>query len=128
MSRTIQIIAAVILGLHGLIHLMGTAVYMRLTEIGGFSYKTTLLGGRVDLGGNGIRVFGALWILPAIGFITIAVAMLAGGECWRPGLVAVTFISLVLTALDWSVAYAGVGINAGILAIICLGPRIATWF
>jgi hypothetical protein len=127
MSRTIQIIAAVMLGLHGLIHLMGPAVYMKLTEIQGFSYKTTLLGGRVDLGGNGIRIFGALWVLPAIGFITIAVGLVLGVDWWRAGLVAVTLFSLLLTVLDWSVAYAGAVVNIVILAIVFLGPRIAPY-
>lgn len=128
MSKTIQIIFAVVLGLHGLIHLIGTAVYMKLTEIQGFSYKTTLLGGRWDIGENGIRIFGALWVVPTVGFIVVAVALLAGWEWWRPLLVAVTLMSLVLTFLDWSVAYAGVVINLIILAVVWLGPRIASWF
>jgi len=127
MSKTIQIIAALVLVLHGLIHLMGTAVYMKLTEIQGFSYKTTLLGGSWDLGENGIRVFGALWVAPAAGFILIAVSLLAGWEWWRPALVAVTLFSLVLTVVDWSIAYAGVVINTVILAVVWLGPRIGSW-
>ncbi len=60
MPKTIIIIASIILVLHGLIHLMGTAVYMKLTRIQGLNYKTTLLGGRWDLGEGGIKVFGAL--------------------------------------------------------------------
>jgi hypothetical protein len=48
--------AAAVLVLHGLIHLMGTAVYMRLADVQGLSYKTTLLGGRLDLGENGMRI------------------------------------------------------------------------
>jgi hypothetical protein len=127
MSKAIQIIAAIVFGLHGLIHLMGTAVYMELTEIQGFSYKTTLLGGRWDLGDNGIRIFGALWVVPAVGFIVVAVALLAGWEWWQPVLVAVTLFSLVLTVLDWSIAYAGIVINTVILAAVWLGPRIASW-
>jgi hypothetical protein len=126
MSKTIQIISAILLGLHGLIHLMGTAVYMKLTEIQGFSYKTTLLGGRWDIGENGIRIFGALWAVPAVVFIVAAVALLAGWEWWRLVLVAVTLLSLVLTILDWRIAYAGVVINIVILAVIWLGPRITS--
>lgn len=126
MSKTIQIISAILLGLHGLIHMMGTAVYMKLTEIQGFSYKTTLLGGRWDIGEKGIRNFGALWIVPAVGFIVVAVALLGGREWYRLALVAVTLLSLVLTVLDWKIAYAGVVINIVILAVIWLGPRITS--
>lgn len=111
MSKTIIIIASIVLLLHGLIHLMGTAVYIKLTTIEGFVYKTTLLGGRWDLGEGGIRVFGVLWALAAIGFIVGAVALLAGWGWWQPVLVGVTLFSLVLTGLDWSVAYAGIIIN-----------------
>ena len=124
MSKTIQIIFAIVLGLHGFIHLIGTAVYMKLTEIQGFSYKTTLLDGRWDIGENGIRIFGALWVLPAVAFIVAAIALLAGWEWWRLVLVAGTFLSLVLTVLDWRIAYAGIVINIVILAVVWLGPRI----
>ena len=128
MSKTIIIIASIVLVLHGLIHLMGTTVYMKLTTIEGFAYKTTLLGGRWDLGEGGIQVFGALWALAAIGFVVAAVALLAGWGWWQPVLVGVTLFSLVLTALDWSNAFAGAIINIIILAVLWLGPRIASWF
>ena len=124
MSKTIQIIFAIALGLHGLIHSIGPTVYMKLTEIQGFSYKTTLLDGRWDIGENGIRIFGALWVLPAVAFIVAAIALLAGWEWWRLVLVAGTFLSLVLTVLDWRIAYAGIVINIVILAVVWLGPRI----
>lgn len=124
MLKIIQIILAIFISLHGLIHLMGPAVYMKLTEIQGFSYKTTLIGGRWNLGENGIRLFGALWIVPALGFILAAVALLAGWEWFQPALIVVTLISLVLTALDYRIAYAGVVINILILVGIWLGPRI----
>lgn len=124
MLKIIQIILAIFISLHGLIHLIGPAVYMKLTEIQGFSYKTTLIGGRWNLGENGIRLFGALWIVPALGFILAAVALLAGWEWFQPALIVVTLISLVLTALDYRIAYAGVVINILILVGIWLGPRI----
>ena len=38
----IKTIAALVLIAHGLIHLMGTIVYMKLGEIQGFKYKTIL--------------------------------------------------------------------------------------
>lgn len=128
MAKIITIIAAIVLVLHGLIHLMGTAVYMKLGTVEGLSYKTTLLGGRWDLGAGGIWVFGALWAVAAIGFVVAVMALLAGSGWWQPVLVGVTLFSLVLTALDWSSAYAGTIINIVILAVLWLGPRITSWF
>jgi hypothetical protein len=59
-SKTLIIIAAIVLVLHGLIHLMGTAVYLQWAHIEGLHDTTTLLGGRWDVGEGGLKVFGAL--------------------------------------------------------------------
>jgi len=72
-----------VLVVHGLIRLMGTAVYMRLAEVKGLTYKTTLLSGHWELGEGGMRVFGALWVLPSIGFVAAALALLTGRGWWH---------------------------------------------
>ena len=115
--------AAAALTLHGLIHLMGTAAYMRLAHVQGLPYKTTLLGGRLDLGEGGIRIFGACWMVPAVGFAAAAVMLVAGWESWRLVLVVTTLLSLALTGLDWSVAFAGFLVDVAILVLLWLGPR-----
>jgi hypothetical protein len=125
--RILTIIASIVLIMHGLIHLMGTTAYLKLAEIKGLPYKTTVLGGRWDLGANGIAVYGALWVVAAVGFVAAAVAVIAGWSWWQPLLLGVTLFSLVLTTLDWGVAYAGVIINIVILAVVWVGPRIANW-
>ena len=116
------IVASILLILHGLIHLMGTAAYMKLVEIDQLPYKTTVLGGRWELGPRGTTVYGALWAVAAIAFTVAAVALLSGWTWWQPVLIGVTLFSLILTALDWGVAYAGVIINIVILAVLWLGP------
>ena len=126
--RILTIIAAIVLIVHGLIHLMGTAVYARHAEIEGLDYKTTLLSGYWDLGRAGIRVYGWLWVLPAVGFVAAAVALLAGWAWLNPVLVAVTFVSLALTVLDWSNAFRGAVVDVVILMLILVGSRTAPWF
>jgi hypothetical protein len=123
----IKIIAALVLIAHGFIHLIGTIVYMKLGEIQGFNYKTTLLGGRWDLGVNGIRSFGALWIFPAVGFIVIGIALLMNLSWWRSMLLPVTLFSLILTDVDWNIAYAGLIVNIAILGLVWWSPRIPGW-
>ena len=115
---------ALVLVLHGLIHLIGTTVYLRLADIQGFTYKTTLLGGRLHLGEAGIRMFGVLWVLPAIGFVLAALALLQGWDWWRSLLLGATLLSLGLTTLDWSVAFAGAVVNVAILLLLWFGPRV----
>ena len=116
--RWTMILAAVVLIAHGLIHLIGTTVYLRLGEIKGFAHKTTLLGGRWDLGAAGIGVFGAHWAVAGVGFIVAAIGMLSGSSWWQPALIAVTVCSLILTALDSSLAFAGIGLNIVILITV----------
>jgi hypothetical protein len=118
MARWVSYFAAFVLIAHGLIHLLGTTVYLRLGEVSGFAYKTTLLGNRWDLGPVGIGIFGAMWAVAAVGFIVSAIAMLTGSSWWQPVLITVTVFSLLLTGLDWNLAFAGVGLNLVILAIM----------
>ena len=123
MPRTALLIAAVILALHGAIHLMGTAVYLRLGTIEGLPYKTTVLGGRLDLGERGIRAFGALWSVPALAFVAAAIALVAGWTIWAPLLMVATLMSLLLTTLDWQAAFMSAFVDIGIIAV-WLAPRI----
>jgi hypothetical protein len=120
--KAFKIIAAIILVLHGLIHLMGTAAYLKLANVQGLPYKTTVLGGRWDLGEVGIGIFGVLWAIAAIGFIVVPIAWLMNKNWWRPALVVVTLLSLVLTVLDWETAKTGVAVNLVVLAILWLWP------
>lgn len=124
MFKIMLIVAVVVLVMHGLIHLMGTASYMKLAEVQGLPYKTTVLGGRWNVGELGITVFGALWGLAAIGFVVTALAVWFDWAWWRPALAGVTLFSLVLTALDWNVAFAGVIVNLAILVWLWVGPRL----
>ncbi|GAB4461754.1 MAG: hypothetical protein Kow0070_19840 [Anaerolineales bacterium] len=123
--KILSIIIAILLILHGLIHLMGVVTYLKLGTVQGLTYKTALLNGRWDWGENGIRLYGALWGLAALGFVVAAIAMLTGAAWWRPLLGGVTFLSLALTALDWKDAFAGAILNLVILAWLGVAAYIA---
>ncbi|GAA4001497.1 hypothetical protein GCM10022631_10080 [Deinococcus rubellus] len=114
--------AGIILALHGLIHLLGFAAYLRLVTVATLPYKTTFLNGRLDLGVVGTSVFGLAWGVAALGFVLVAAAFLLRWGWWRPTLIAVTLLSLVLTILDAGVAFAGVAVNIMILLALWFGP------
>ena len=118
MPRSVIVIAALILALHGAIHLMGTVAYLRLGAIEGLPYKTTVLGGRIDLGERGIGAFGALWSVAALAFVVAAAAILLGWEVWGPVLLAAAIMSLLLAVLDWEVAFIGALVDIGIIAVV----------
>lgn len=125
MPRLLQIAVGAALVLHGLIHLMGTYVYMGFGRMESLPYKTTLLRGRWDLGERGIHLFGALWLIPLVGFCALGAGIAVRG--WLPvtSLIAVTLVSLALTVLDWDVAYAGALLDGLILAALGWGPVLA---
>jgi hypothetical protein len=127
-ARIALALVVFVLVVHGLIHLMGTAVYMRLAEVKGLTYKTTLLSGHWELGEGGIRVFGALWVLPTMGFVAAAFALATGGAWWQPVLLWTTLLSLALTGLDWSNAFMGAIMDTAILVLLWLRPHFADWF
>ena len=121
--KILRIVAAIVLALHGLIHLMGTFAYLKILEVQSLPYKTIFLGGRIDLGEVGTGVFGALWGVAAIGFVIASIAMLLNRSWWRLVLLAVTLLSLVITILDSSLALAGVMLNVVILLALWLEWR-----
>jgi hypothetical protein len=125
MYKKVKIIAAIVLVLHGLIHLMGTVTYMKLGSVEGLTYKPTVLDGYWGLGEAGINLFGGLWAVAAAVFLVASFAMLVGWDRWRSALAGATILSLVLTALDWNTAFAGVILNIVILAVVAFGPSMA---
>ena len=99
---------------------MGTAAYAYQINIIGFAENTKLLSGHWDVGDFGMRLFGWLWILPAVGFVAVGLAILANWPWWKPVIIVVTFFSLALTVLDWSTAFMGGIIDVAILVLVLL--------
>ncbi|WP_336000226.1 hypothetical protein [Halorientalis halophila] len=111
MRTLLTYVGSIVLLGHGLVHFLGTAVYFERTDVAEFPYKTTLLGGAVNLGDAGMRVFGVLWAVTATGFVVAVGAVLTDWEYWPLLVGAIAVVSLTLTLLDYTVAYAGVVVN-----------------
>lgn len=124
MPNPVVYLAAGVLLLHGIFHVLATGVYLGAADLPAFQYSTTLLAGRMEMGYAGIRVFGTLWAVAAAGFAASAAAMLADWEHWPRLLGAITLLSLVLTGLDVTVAYGGLAMNVAILAALVARPRL----
>lgn len=116
--------SAFILFIHGLIHLMGFATYWQLAEIKELPYTTAVLAGRWEVGETGIRLFGVLWLVAAVGFVVGAVGLLTKQDWRLPVLLGVTVLSLVITLLNYNVAYAGVVFNIVLLVVLGLGAGV----
>ena len=99
MSPLLTSTAVAILWVHGLIHLMGAVVYMRLGSIEGLPYKT-VLAGRWD-----------------VGFVVAGAGLAAGADWWRPMTLVTAALSLVLALIDWPVAFVAVGVDLVVIVL-----------
>jgi hypothetical protein len=118
MLRILTIVVSIIIAVHGLIHLMGFVAYWPLTQVSGLPYKTSLLGGKLDAGATGMRVYSLLWLLAAVGFVTAALALFFGWSWWAPLMLVAALLSLLICILDWGVAFRGAIIDIVILLML----------
>jgi hypothetical protein len=112
-------VAAIIILLHGLIHLIGVVAFWKLGLRE--QYSTEVLGGAVDIGERGTYVLGFAWLVVTIAYAVAAYGMLADQAWWRSGLAAVTVFSLVLTILGWKSTIVGTAFNVVILIALLAG-------
>lgn len=124
MLRFAYFVAVGLIAIHGLIHLMGFVAYWPLAEIAELPYKTAVLGGRLELGQTGMRLFSLFWLLAAVGLAGSAIGLAAGQRWWLPVMLAATVVSLVVTALDWSNAFRGTLISLVLLVPLLLAAGL----
>lgn len=114
----IRRIAAIVLALHGVIHLIGFVTPWRIATLEGFAYRTTLLDGALEVGDAGVRVVGLLWLCLAVGFLAAGYGVWRG-ERWAIGLTsALAVVSLIVCLLGLPETIAGFAINGAILAVV----------
>ena len=124
MPPIVLYITAFIIFMHGLVHLLYFVSYWPIAELEDVPYKTTLLKGRWDMGSGGIRLFGFLCLVATIGFVVSAIGLAVEAEWWRSVMAIMAVFSLVLSALDFSVAYGGPIVNVIILVLVWFAPRL----
>ena len=114
----IRRIAAVLLALHGVIHLIGFVAPWRIATLEGFAYRTTVFIGALDVGDVGVRVIGLVWLGLTFGFLAAAYGVWRS-EPWAVGLTGVLAIaSLIVCLLGLPETAAGIAINVVIVAAV----------
>lgn len=106
---------------HGFAHLVGFLVPWKLAKLDEAPYRTTLLGGKLDIGDSGIRLVGICWLLTAIAVGVAGVAMFFSFPWWYGYTLAVSAVSLLLCILGWPDSRFGVSINVVVLAYLVIG-------
>jgi hypothetical protein len=113
---------AAFLAAHGLAHLVGFVSAWRLVDLKDLPYKTTILGGRLDVDDAGMRVMGLFWFAAAVAF---AFAGFAVAAQWPSAIRLTAFViagSTLLCLISLPEAKLGLAVNVvlGILAAIAM--------
>jgi hypothetical protein len=87
-------------------------------------YKTTVLGGTIDLGDRGIRIIGILWLIVTIAFVASAIGLLTQATWWSGMAFSSIAASLLLTVAEWPLTKIGVAVNITLLAILLAGVSL----
>jgi hypothetical protein len=120
----VRIALAILFLAHGAAHLVGFVVPWKLAALRDQPYTTTLLNGKIDVGDTGIRVVGALWLIGALAFAVLAMAVFAEASWWRDAAIGIAAYSLVLSILGLPGAWIGIVVDALILAYVLFAGRL----
>jgi hypothetical protein len=120
MIRTV--LALLLLG-HAVAHVPGFLVFWRIASLEGLPYKTTILAGAVDIGEAGIRVFGTLWLLAALGFVVCAAAVFLQTAWWLPATLIAAVVSLLLCILGLPDSRIGLFLNVLLLLALVMAHQ-----
>jgi hypothetical protein len=118
-----RIVAALVLLVHGVANLVGFVVPWRLATLPEVPYRSTILGGRLEVGDTGVRALGVLWLVAALAFAAAAAGVLLHASWWRPLSMAVAVVSLALCVTGWPDAKIGIPVNVAIIAVLVIATR-----
>jgi hypothetical protein len=109
---------------HGFAHLVGFVVPWRIATLKEMSYKTTILADSVDVGDQGIRVVGILWLIAALAFAMSGIGTLARLSWWQWVTLVAAVFSFFLCIIGWPDSRIGVFVNVAIFVFLLVGGRM----
>lgn len=111
----------VLMILHGIAHVVGFAGSWGLAK--SVPFKTTVLGGRLDVGSVGIRALGLLWLGCAIAFAATGLAAVLRAHWWHSAALLVAFVSLLLCVIELPAAKIGAVLDIVIIVLLAAARR-----
>jgi hypothetical protein len=121
----VAVVLALLLLAHGFAHLVGFVGPWKIGKPDPKQPYTTLLAGRLDVGDTGIRVVGILWLLAAVAFGVLALAVLTEAPWWQPAAIWIASYSLALSILGLPASWIGIAVDIILLAYVLYAHRLA---
>lgn len=123
----LKVIAAGVIGAHGIGHVMGWFPAWGIASFPGMSSHSWLLSGIIGDGGAKL-VAGVIFLVPTIGFLAAAVGLLAGQPWWRQVAIGSAVVSLAGTALYPQAFVTGSTIGSiAVNVLVLYGLVVAGW-
>jgi len=72
-------------------------------------------------------LFSSVWLIVTIGFMVGAIGLITNQSWAVPMLLVTSTVSIVITALDWEVAFRGTIISAVMIMLMVIAPRLIAW-
>ena len=120
---------AFVLAAHGIAHGVGFAVNWHVIATPELPFSTTVFGGRWNVGVEGIRLVGLLWLVAGAACLTAAAALVADASWSVSATIAALVLSLAMCALGWPAARIGVYLNLGLGAVLIVSSLLGLgWF
>ena len=122
----LRILLGLMLGAHGIAHLVGFLVPWRLTTVSEVPYSTTILAGSVDIGPTGARVIGLMWLVVALAFLLVAGGVWLQAAWWYRAAFTAVIVSTALCVLGWPEARLGIPANVVLAGFLIAWPRFGS--
>ena len=120
-----RFIIASVLAVHGIAHLVGFIAAWQLMTLPELPYRTTVLGGGIDVGTPGIRVVGILWLAAAVACVIAGIALWLGTPWAMTFAFGTVIASLAMCVVGWPDARIGLVLNLILIAALVLTPRFS---
>ena len=101
---------AVVIFIHGLIHLLGAVNELGLAKVEGFTNKTLFL-----IPYNIQPIFGVFWFIAVVAFLMTAFGLVTDRQWWRAVAIGAAIFSQILIMIWWPDAKWGTIANALII-------------
>ena len=122
-SALVRRAVALLLGIHGLIHVIGFAVPWRLAIIEGSPFGTTVAWGMADVGEGGARLLGVAWLVVGAAFVVAAEMVWRRSPTWTATVLVTSVASLGVCILGSPAAIAGVVVDLAVLGWLAFAAR-----
>lgn len=119
-----RFVVAFVLAAHGVAHLVGFIAAWQIATLDELPYKTTVLAGRIDLGGTGTRVLGLFWLLAALAFVAAGVSVALQASWALRSTAVIAAASLVMCLVAWPEARIGAAVNIAIVLALAATRRL----